>query len=52
MKKIFKWRTYWSSWSNVYFMNLQVIENKRKLIYKNGKLIGTQPFIINSNKEI
>jgi len=31
---------------------MKVTENKRKLIYKNGKLIGTQPFIINDKKEI
>jgi hypothetical protein len=31
---------------------LQVTSNKRKLIYENNKLIGTVPYIINSNKEI
>jgi hypothetical protein len=31
---------------------IKVTENKRKLIYKNGKLIGTQPFIIDERKEI
>ena len=31
---------------------LQVTTNKRKLIYENGKLIGTKPYIINTNKEI
>lgn len=31
---------------------LQVTENKRRLVYKNNKLIGTTPFIINNNKEI
>ena len=33
--------------------NLQVTDNKRKLIYNNdGMLIGTSPYIINENKEI
>ena len=27
-------------------------ENKRQLIYKNNKLIGTKPYIIDSNKNI
>jgi hypothetical protein len=32
---------------------MKVTENKRRLIYdSNNKLIGTKPFIINSNKEI
>jgi hypothetical protein len=31
---------------------LKVTENKRKLIYKNGKLIGTKPYKINKNKDI
>jgi hypothetical protein len=31
---------------------LKVTENKRRLIYKKGKLIGTVPYIINENKEI
>jgi hypothetical protein len=32
---------------------IQVTENKRKLIYDvNNKLIGTTPYIINSNKDI
>jgi hypothetical protein len=31
---------------------LQVTDSKRKLIYKNNKLIGTVPYIINENKEI
>jgi TPP-dependent pyruvate/acetoin dehydrogenase alpha subunit len=31
---------------------LRVTDNKRKLIYKNGKLIKTIPYIINNNKEI
>jgi len=31
---------------------LKVTNNKRKLIYENGKLIGTVPYIINENKEI
>ena len=32
--------------------SLKVTENKRKLIYKNGKLIGTKPYKINKNKDI
>ena len=33
--------------------NLQVTDNKRKLIYNNDViLIGTSPYIINENKEI
>lgn len=32
--------------------SLQVTENKRRLIYSNKKLLGTQPFIINNDKEI
>jgi len=31
---------------------LKVTDNKRKLIYKNNKLIGTVPYIINEKKEI
>jgi hypothetical protein len=32
---------------------IKFTENKRRLIYdNNNKLIGTKPFIINSNKEI
>lgn len=31
---------------------LKVTDNKRRLIYKKGKLIGTEAFIINKNKEI
>jgi hypothetical protein len=31
---------------------LKVTENKRRLIYQNGKLINTEPYIINENKEI
>jgi hypothetical protein len=32
---------------------LQVTDNKRKLIYnENNKLIRTEPYIINENKEI
>ena len=33
--------------------DIKYTENKRKLIFdNNGLLIGTQPFIINSKKEI
>ena len=32
--------------------SLKVTGNKRKLIYKNNKFIGTTPFIINENKDI
>ncbi len=31
---------------------LKVTTNKRKLIYENGKLVGTEPYIINFKKEI
>jgi len=31
---------------------LKVTDNKRRLIYKKGKLIGTVPYIINKDKEI
>ena len=31
---------------------LKVTDNKRNLIYYNGKLVGTTPYIINENKEI
>jgi hypothetical protein len=31
---------------------LAATSNKRQLVYKRGKLIGTKPFIINKNKEI
>jgi DNA polymerase type B, organellar and viral len=31
---------------------LKVTENKRRLIYKKGKLIGTKPYIINNDKEL
>jgi hypothetical protein len=31
---------------------LKVTENKRKLIYKNNKLVGTKPYKIDSNKKI
>jgi hypothetical protein len=31
---------------------LQVTSNKRKLIYENGILVGTEPYVINVNKEI
>ena len=29
-----------------------VTDNKRKLIYRDGRLTGTTPLIINSDKEI
>jgi hypothetical protein len=32
--------------------SLAPTENKRKLIYQDGKFIKTVPFIINTNKEI
>ena len=32
--------------------SLKVTDNKRKLIYKNGKLIGTKAYKINKNKDI
>jgi hypothetical protein len=31
---------------------LQVTENKRKLVYKNGKLVGTKPYKIDITKAI
>lgn len=31
---------------------LKMTDNKRRLIYKKGKLIGTIPYIINEEKEI
>jgi hypothetical protein len=31
---------------------LQVTDNKRKLIYQNGILVNTKPFVINKNKDI
>jgi hypothetical protein len=31
---------------------LKVTDNKRQLIYKNDKLIGTKPFIIDSSKDL
>lgn len=50
-----KWRRNLSE-GNVSILNevytLKVTSNKRKLIYENGKLIGTKPYIINSEKEI
>jgi hypothetical protein len=50
-----KWRKNLSE-GNMSVLNevytLQVTSNKRKLIYENNKLIGTVPYIINSNKEI
>lgn len=50
-----KWRKNLSD-GNISVLNevytLQVTSNKRKLIYENGKLIGTVPYIINSKKEI
>jgi hypothetical protein len=29
---------------------LKVTDNKRQLIYKNNKLIGTKPYVINKSK--
>jgi len=50
-----KWRKNLSA-GNISVLNevytLQVTSNKRKLIYENGLLVGTVPYIINSNKEI
>jgi DNA polymerase type B, organellar and viral len=50
-----KWRRNLSE-GNISILNevytLQVTSNKRKLIFENGKLIGTKPYIINSIKEI
>ena len=31
---------------------LKVTDNKRRLIFKKGKLIGTIPYIINKDKKI
>ena len=54
-----KWQTKWRknlSEGHVSILNevytLKVTNNKRKLLYENGKLIGTAPYIINENKEI
>jgi len=50
-----KWRKNLSA-GNISVLNevytLQVTSNKRKLIYENGLLVGTVPYLINSNKEI
>ena len=50
-----KWKTFLDK-GHIEVLNqmytLKVTENKRRLIYQNGKLINTEPYIINENKEI
>jgi hypothetical protein len=32
--------------------SIKYTDNKRELIFENGKLVNTKPFTINTNKEI
>jgi hypothetical protein len=34
------------------FYTIKVTENKRELIFKNNKLIGTKPFKIDNSKQL